>query len=294
MSQGKLLSFTWTDKTALKKSRLYIAGLALGILFVVIRLKPYFGKQEVTKPYVRDRDAHKAQTATGDGKSKPDITGRDHGSNVHSYSTVATNNNHPVSHLIERPLFDGLTVKIKAVILQNISSSQNDLTVDSELVGCDDSGVDLTGLENAHLTGIGRPNLDSKHFEIQFSELITSTGKRYALVGYAIDDHDHALGVPAQYSSNLGSRIAGQTLGRGIQVGEEILTQKAFQSTGTQDQATDTFNRSLSDSSNQATTGLSDELTKDLKNKRPELFLPAGTVFTIKLHAIEGKNGVQK
>ena len=288
MTDAQVKSYEWSDKIKVKLIAAYGVGVAAAGVITFFKIKPYFEH----KPFIRVFMGTPKSEGAGnknfnlglDGStsfhqvlgSKPGQTARARGGNQ-------TNN-----YVIERPLFDGLTVTLKAVLMEGILSSSGSTGVQAKLLnGSDlDGSFEASFLTDATLIGSASANFDSKTFNLSFNELITLQGKQYQISGFAFDPKTQTQGVPADYSSGLTSRIAGSILNQAIQVGQEVATSRVLTNTGSSDSiAAMEMNRAMISTSQQATGDLGTEATAGLRNTRPALSLPGGTVFTLKLSA---------
>jgi hypothetical protein len=183
---------------------------------------------------------------------------------------------------------------LKAVLTQGVSSNQSTPTVQAKLLdaGDLDGAYELSFLKDAMLSGTANPNFETKRYNFQFSELLTQEGKHYSVAAFAFDETSQMVGAEANYSSGLVPRMAGAILSRGIQLGEDVATARVLTNSGASNTvASMEMNRAILDTSHQATGDISDEATASLRATKPELSLPAGTVFTIKLKAASNRGG---
>lgn len=285
----------WSDKIQLTTPAACIAGLVVSLLVLSYRLKPYFqdhkevtvfkGSRDTTRPSVKlpgfNIGHFDAQFTPKGIVSNLLKTGSGQG------GTRGTSDNSK-NRVIERPLFDGMMVSLRAVLLQSMSSNDGSPTIQAKLL----DGADLNGsyevsfLKDATLSGTASPNLNAKRYNLQFSELITPEGKRYAVAAFAFDEKSQTVGIEADYSSGLVPRLAGSVLGQAIQVGQDIGTARVLNNSGASDSvASMEMNRALVSTSQQTTGDISTEATSGLVNTRPVVSLEAGTVFTVKLKA---------
>jgi hypothetical protein len=280
----------WTDKINITGKVASISGMTAALFILFLRLRPYFIEKVVVHAFTHEKGeqgkkSQNKRVADGenqlDGKKPREAGG-------HAQINI------PKDRIIERPLFDGKIVILKAVLLQTLTSKQNDGELEAQLLRDGDlsSSFDASLLEEATLIGHGNPNFDTKRYELQFGELITKMGRHYTVSAYAIDQ-SLLVGIPARYSSGLASRLAGSAINRTVQVGENIATGKLVDSSGSSTAANIEANQAISETGKQGSNELADELTKDLKSTKPELSLPAGTIFSIKLKAQSSGGGVQ-
>ena len=301
MSVGTAKTIKWSDKILVKKTAAYVAGLAITLIIVFFKLRPYFDDQPMLHVFLNGKDnSQQSKKMTelnnqhlagslGNPGLFGNLLGKPRGA-----SGGGSGEARPKNFVIERPLFDGSMVTLKAVLTQSISSSQGTPIVEAKLIDGADLGgsYEVSFLKDATLTGTGSANFETKRYNLQFSELITPEGKHYSIVAFGFDDGAQAVGVAANYSSGLASRMAGAALSRAIRLGEDVGTARVLSNSGAGDSvAAMEMNRAVLDTTHQATGDISDEATSGLRSVKPELSLTAGTVFTIKLKANSQSRG---
>jgi type IV secretory pathway VirB10-like protein len=147
-------------------------------------------------------------------------------------------------------------------------------------------------IQGAKLIGQFQPNFDTKRLQIQFREFVAPDGKHWAVAGIAMDEEESAVGVPADFSSGMGTRVLGATIGTAITTAETVATTRVLQNeTGNDAILTQQLTQAATSSAQNATSNIGDEATRDLKNKKAVLSLPTGTQFKVKLRAISGGQG---
>jgi hypothetical protein len=290
MSLAQIKSHLWSNKRQLNRSVLYLSILVAAGIFASIRIRPILEGKQITIVFSREKNP----TTSNKNKSSPGSTPPDKNpnSNAMSLKSQAPRVALPAKFLIERPLFDGKSVKLQGVLLQGVSSNQQEPEIEVEIISGDRSvPIDDDILRGGKLIGVASPNFDSKRYSLQFSQLVTESGKRYSVAGYAFEDGGSVAGIPADFSSGLTRRLVGAALGRAIQVTEDVIATRALKSAGSESAASGEINRSLFDSGRQAGSSLSQESTKDLTATKPELALKAGTVFWMKLQGTDPSHG---
>jgi len=300
MSGGQSKAFQWTDKREVSKVSAYAAGLGIAVLVALFKIRPYFVEQYAVNPFVHGNEATRTGKDSGlkhsednriDGfeRSGGQSNGRSRARGFGGGSSGSRAQSKAM--IIDRPLFDGSSVLLKAAISQSLSSNQAGGPVEAKLIdGADLSAADeRSTLVGATLVGTANANLETKRYLIQFNELITTDGKRYPVTAYAFDEATQTAGVPGDFSSGTVTRIAGAILGRAIEVGDTVGTGKILENTGTQSVASAQVNQAFLEANHEATNEISEQATQGLRTTKAELSLSAGTVFSLKLKASDGK-----
>jgi hypothetical protein len=151
---------------------------------------------------------------------------------------------------------------------------------------------DSSVIEQATLIGTANPNFQLKRLNLSFSELVSKEGKRFSVSGVAIDPETKTLGVKGDFSSGISSRLLGAAIGKAIITADQVATSHVLQNTANDDSVvTRELNREAHNTSVQAAGDISGEATRDLRETRPELSLPAGTQLTIRLKALQNSGG---
>lgn len=191
--------------------------------------------------------------------------------------------------IIERPLFDGQTVILKAVLLGAVSSLEPESPVEAEVKTAvleqNSFEVDTTSVEKARIVGVLASNMNLRRLNFSFNELTTKEGRTYTVQGFAVDPETKALGVAANYSSGLGSRLLGVGLDRAIVATDQIAMAKVIEGINGDSTASKELQRASIETNQQAAMSISSEATKSLRETPAELSLPAGTELIIRIKA---------
>lgn len=290
---GSVQNDGWTQKATLKHNGV-LGGLSLLVLlFTAFKLKPYFNNTPTVRTYTGTGD-QRQRRHSAEAAKKPDGTSLldalpafrqlRSGANARAIG-VRTH-----VKVIERPLLDGLTVTVSATLTRGISSLDPDLSVEAVfgvLIRSEETReLDDHSLQGGKLMGMAISNMDLKRMVLKFSELVTRDGRSYAIQATAIDPETQTVGVPAEYSSGLGSRLAGVGLSRVITAGDQLLMNQLMPNAGSASavqQAAQEVARQMND---QAANDISLEATRGLRETKAELTLPAGTTLTLRLRAL--------
>jgi hypothetical protein len=185
---------------------------------------------------------------------------------------------------------------LETELQQSLSSSSGDTSLEVSVVAMlpgEGSQAADSSIQGAKLSGQFQPNFETKRMMIQFRELVTSDGRRYAVSGFALDFDGQSSGVPADYSSGMATRILGATLGTAISTAEIVATSRVIENGAGQDALMSSqLNSAISSSTQGATSTISEEATKGLKSQRAVLSLSAGVHFRVKLRQVmQGQSG---
>lgn len=284
----------WTE-TSILQSSLYLGAAGVAVLiFAVLKLRPYFDHSPIVKIYNGGSDQTKKKEI-GTGKKEVRSSWLDslpgsHRARDAGLGQIKSGGVSTSVKVIERPLFDGLTVTVRATLTRGISSLEPDTSVEAvyeSLIRSDDTReLDDRQIQGAKLNGLAVPNLDLKRMVLHFSELVTVDGRSYAIQAAAIDPETQTQGVPAHYSSGLATRLTGVGLSRVITVGDQILMAKILPDPSGATIAQQTSIQAVNQMNNQAANDLSLEATRDLRETKAELTLAAGTVLTLRLRVL--------
>lgn len=308
--KARILNYSWTDKPQLSRDAAFIGILVLLGAVAFFKLKPYFTETPKVVAYnSRDSRSEKSskevmnelRSQTLDG-SKAETGGPT--SLIDRYLGLSSAPSSPGERaqptrstrprIIERPLFDNLTVTLKGVLVQGYSSAQGDNAVEARVQGLGEEnppGIEIGPVDGASLVGTAGPNFELKRVNLQFSELITRDGKRFAVSGVVIDPATKTLGVVAHYSSGMTSRLLGVGLGKAIGTTDQLVRSRVLENEDDSDPISRELRRGAVDSGGQAANELGQEATRDLRETKAELSLGAGTPITIKLRASSGGRG---
>ena len=283
---------SWTEKSQLSGHlALALAGV-VALLFAYFKIKPYLNPEKKVHPYQgQDQTDHRSAES---GKKEKELNdsfisklapithlgtlGGGLGSGAGARSRV---------HVIERPLFDGLSVTIRATLSRGVSSLENDPRVeahfDSLVKEEETADLDDSSVIGAKLLGVSVPNMDLKRLVLNFSELVTRDGHSIPIQATAIDMETQTQGVRANYASGLGPRLLGVGISQVMTAGDQILMAKVLPDPSTATITQQATAQAAQQMNDQAATNLSLEATKSLRETKAELSLPAGTPLTIRL-----------
>lgn len=210
---------------------------------------------------------------------------------------TTSKSNNTGNQVIERPLFDNLTVTLTVALEQAFSSAQGDGAVEARVLSLHRSGptgsmsTDTSVAEGATLHGSAAANFEQKKVQIRFTELVMRDGKRFSIAGVAIDAETNSLGVTAHYSSGLASRLLGVGISQAITAADQIGMAHVLENTNDSSVVNRELNRMTIDANGQVVGDLGSEATKDLRDTKAELSLPAGTIFPVRLKATAPNSG---
>lgn len=300
----------WSNKITVSREAGMLAGLGfLGIL-LFFKMKPYFENESVIVPLGRgETDTSKnreAQARIREGLQQsqmvPSSVGQRSVLTANRFGGVERSQAHSTSlargtRVLERPLFDNQTLTLNAVLVNGLSTAQAEqsgLGVEARITGVipdPDHEIDLGGipLEGAMLTGTAAPQFQLKKINLQFTEMVTADGHRYAITGVAIDPESKAIGVAANYSSGMASRLLGVTIGRAIQTADSMASVRVLENTQDADPLRRELMRQSVEASNQPINEMNQEVTRDLRETKAILSLDAGSALVIKIKALNGR-----
>jgi hypothetical protein len=290
---GFLKTFQWTEKPKVSRDMVFAAIIAVAAVILVFKLAPYFESAQKTVVYTpKDSRA----TFPKEDMGRYTLLGpqqRSYGAGSAAPSPIQKSSNEKKGRsVVERPLFDGLSVLVRAVLLTPYSSLQSDTPIEAQIYEIQTDGstseIDIGPALHAKLVGVGTANLSVKKVQLRFQELVSSDGRSYAVTGMAVDPKTLAAGLEGDYSSGLGKRLLGLTLNRAMVLGDQIAVSKIIQGTADgNDLAALETQRAIMETNQQATTSLSSEVTKDLRETPSVIELPQGALLTIRLRASE-------
>jgi hypothetical protein len=289
---AELNQHSWTEKSRLSGHLSLAAAGAVALIFTYFKLRPYLASDNKIHPYQgQDQADHRSSDSEKKAKEIKDsvfskLIPIPHFGIPQGTSGAGRQSRGRVQ-IIERPLFDGLSVTIRAILLRGISSLESSPRIEAryESFVKEDETRDLDDsmVTGARLTGVAIANLDLKRLVLNFGELITHDGRSIPIQGTAIDPETQTQGVKADYASGLATRLFGVAISGVMTAGDQVLMAKVLPDPSTAtltQQATAQASKQLND---QAATDLSLEATKGLRQTKAELSLPAGTEITIRL-----------
>jgi hypothetical protein len=290
---AEVKSYRWSDKPVAAKQSIALVLISLLIVFLGVRFRAKFKTGSNVHAFTQGRtDQSKGKTAQEIAKSGSVPAG---GINKASHFQVRGSTQASAQHqnaIQERPLFDGMTATLEVATLQSLSSNSGDASAEVTVIGIipgDVSPADAEGVTGATLHGQFQSNYDTKRMQILFRELVTPDGRHYPVTGVAMDMEGQSVGVPADYSSGMGLRILGATIGTVITTAETVETSRIIENGAGQDALLGSqLNQAIATSSQGASSTISDEATHDLKNHKAELSLPPGTHFQVKVRPTPG------
>ena len=282
---------SWTEKSQMSGHlALAIAGI-VALIFAYFKIRPYLNPEKKVHPYQgQEQTSHHTQEEEKKDKEMND-------------SLIAKLN--PISHLgaivgglggvntkarvhvIERPLFDGLSVTIRATLTHGVSSLESSPRVEAQFDSLvkeeETADLDDSSVKGAKLMGVAVANLDLKRLVLNFTELVTRDGRSIPIQATAIDMETQTQGVRANYASGLGTRLLGVGISQVMTAGDQILMAKALPDPATATITQQATSQAAQQMNDQAATNLSLEATKGLRETKPELSLPAGTPIWLRL-----------
>jgi hypothetical protein len=285
---AEVRNYRWSSKPVMATQSLFFVGAMLLVFILCFRFYSKMKKQSEVHAFTQAKSDHTA-TKTNEALAKSGSVPSGGLSKTPRYQvrgSVATNPRHQ-NVIQERPLFDGMTVTIEVATLQSVSSNSGDPSMDAQVVAAvagDTSPPDMDGILGATLHGQFQPNFDTKRLHVVFRELVTQDNRHYPISGIGLDMDGEAIGVPGDYSSGMGLRILGATIGTVISTAETVGTSRIIENEAGQDALLGSqLNQAITTTTQGATTTISDEATHDLKNQKAVLSLPAGTHFRVKI-----------
>lgn len=289
---GTVQNDGWTKKQTLKSSTA-LGGVGLiALLFAFFKTRHLFDPTPTVRPYSGNEQTqkhHESPTAkkTGGFSMAESITAF---RTLKAGSAAGQSLAHSPVKVIERPLLDGLLVTVSATLVRSISSLEPDPSVEAvfgALIRTEEThALDDDPLRGARLIGMAIPNMDLKRMALRFSELVTREGRSYGVQAIAIDPETQTQGVVAEYSSGLGSRLVGVGISRVITAGDQILMSKLLPDSGQASVVQQVTQEAARQMNDQAANEISLETTRNLRETKAELSLPAGTQLMLRLRAL--------
>ena len=234
---GEVTRHAWNEKPGLSGHLALGLTGAVVLVFTYFKLRPYFTSENKVHPYQgQDQADHRSvENERKDKELKDSILTKlnpipHFGVSGGHGGGGATGDVRSRVRIIERPLFDGLAVTIRAVLTRGISSLEPDpriearyesLVKEEETANLDDSSV-----VGAKLMGAAIPNLDLKRMVLNFGELVTRDGRAIPVQATAIDAETQTQGVEANYASGLGTRLLGVGISQVMTAGDQVLMAK--------------------------------------------------------------------
>lgn len=292
---GQLQSHRWSDKPFWVRQAIGAVLIILTGLFCYARFVSKTKKEPKVHTFVQ---SHKDQ------KSADEVTKKMAQSGILSaFQEIAPH--HGISRGVgsgpaakganvqERPLFDGLLVRLEVELMRPLSSASGDSSAEVSVLSLvpspDTADLSLDGLESAKLVGNFQPNFETGRMSFEFRQLITPSGKSYSVAAIGIDPEDEQPAIRADYSSGLASRILGSTLGTAINLAQEVTLSHVIQNPqDRQSMAMEQMNQAFTQGTSQAAASISDAATRDLRNAKPVLTMKAGKRFRVQLRSTSG------
>lgn len=294
-SQGKVVTYWNTQTERIPRQVVLTFWLTVLTIFVCFKMKPYFIENPVVKAFIRAEDHSK----TAEAKSKWNLGNLFAGTNekdAKRESRLTFGNGTarssvtgaPAPRVLERPLFDGKSVILQVMLLNELDSSSGDTGIEGRITGVldqDQAGsVDSTAVFNSVIRGTATPNFDTKRYVVQFSEVLTTEGKTLPIAGIAFNPADSSIGIPSEYASGLSSRLLGSALNRVIVAADQVAANRVLDNPS-ENAVNRELNRVAREGSGEAANGLGDQATKSLRETKSILKVKAGTTFFIKMQA---------
>ena len=293
---ARISSHKWSNKITISKEAGLICAVVIAAIIAFFKVKPYFNEHSNVVVYkdvqTVKSEEEKSSAAVEMAASHIEMKElpKQRAGQFAGYSVPKSGERK--STLIERPLFDGLPVLIKAQLLNGISSKQTDKQVELKILSLKPldkaAELDSTSFIGSRLLGQLLANLQSKRIEMRFNELISTDGRSYGVAAVALDLESNSLGAPADYSSGLPFRLLGVAIDRGINAADQIAMAKFLEkTTNDQSQVGKEIQRASIETNQQAAMNLSAETTKELRETPAELSLDAGTIIHVRLRALQ-------
>jgi hypothetical protein len=284
---AQVQSYRWSDKPVAAKQSIVTVLLTVLVAILILRFRSKIRSKSDVHAFTLSKQNH-SQGQTSEGiKSSGSVSPGKLTKVAPRARGNSNNQNQHCSNVQVRPLFDGMTATLMGAISQAISSNSGDSSIVATVVDLlpgDVSSSDAEGIQGATLRGQFVSNFETKKVQIQFRELVTPDGRTYAVSGVAMDTDGKSIGIPADYSSGIGYRLLGATLGTVINTAEIAATSRVIENEAGQEALMSSqLNQAITTSSQGATTTISEEATRDLKNHKATLSLPAGAQFQVKL-----------
>ncbi len=310
----------WTDKVTISRHLVFAAIIVLLLIILWFKLKPYTAGQRKIVIHNKWDSSSTTARSRADAQARAELsrsnldtshsvgrsgdttagTARPYGASHGGRHSSTTVNSQNASRVLERPLFDNMTVTLSAVLVSGITttsqSESGGLGVEARVTGMvagDATPMDFgdAAVNGASLQGVAAPQFQLKKMNLQFTEFVAADGKRYPVMAVAIDPETKALGVNASYSSGIASRLLGVTIGRALQTTDQFVTSRVLENTGDADSIRREFTRQSLEATQQPTNELNQEVTRDLRETRAVLSLSAGTPLLIRLKAAAPGSG---
>ncbi|GEM_PF-2403189 len=195
--------------------------------------------------------------------------------------------------VLERPLFDGGFVQVKAVTLRELTSIDNEKPIEVKITGVVDDALqtEFSRIEGAKLFGRHSADFENERITMEFTELATPNGKAYRVIGYATNAEGSVEGIQAKRESGRALRAIGTGISRAIGVGDEILRNRYLDGQTSENVIIRQAEREAFDASYGVAQDIGDAATKDLREAKEKLKLPAGTSFIVQLQIGTELNG---
>lgn len=291
---AKIDQLKWTSSSGSHRDLAFlIVILAFGII-LTIKLAPYYRKQETNIVYNRVETTPSVPKTFLEKIALPIIgTGNPAGGSASTRPRSqaiggSAGTNRP--SVLERPLFDGQTVVLRVRSQNAYSSNDSGQPIEVRILGPlnqRDGEIDYSPVINGRLLGTGTPNIQSKRLYIAFSELVSAEGRSYRIEGQAIGSENLTSGIEGDYSSGLPSRLLGIAIDRTIMAADQIGTAYLFSGLGPAGAGAQELRNTAMQVSQQASQNIAAEATKDLRDTPPEIKLPSGSVFLVRIRAAQ-------
>jgi hypothetical protein len=291
--KATLQSFKWTERPKLSRDVLFLIALGVAAMIAFFKLSPYFGKSSPVNVITAIHETKPngissiiAHLNLGEISSSKDAVKPSNRSMAGRSPRLSISDRHAQS-VIERPLFDGLTVIVRAILLNAVSSMSSDATIEAKILSFVQDGnaveIDSSPAIGGRLNGSAAANMGLKRMNLSFSNLISIEGRSYSITGMAIDPISRMQGVEANYTSGMGTRLLGVTLDRGINLADEVGMAKVLGSSTDNSVVSNEMQATSIEMNQQASTSISGEVTKGMRETPAVLSLPAGTPITVRI-----------
>lgn len=295
--KSMIQKFNWTDKPELKREFLLIGSIAIVLIVGFFKFKPYFSEQSKVITAAMQSDLTKPPQGFFNKTSLPKKESKGFSFDLFQSFRTSGGSRHVElgrsgPSIVERPLLDGLEVTFEGVLLGDVSTLAPENPVQIQLLRLipedHTASLDPTELEGGQIRGTISSNMSKKKLNFSFSELLNKAGRAYSITGYAVVQDTKTVGVDADYSSGLFTRLLGVALNRGIVAADQIAMAKVMDGMADNSATSKEIQRASIETNQQASMSLSTEATKEMRETQAELSLAHGTPIFVKIRSTNG------
>jgi len=295
--KSMIKKFIWTDKPELKREFLLIGSIVIVLVVGYFKFEPYFSEQSKVITSAMQSDLAKPPQGFFNKTALPKKESKGFSFDLLQSFRVGEGSKHiemgrASPSIVERPLFDGLEVTFEGVLLNDVSSlaTENPAQIQLQRLIPEDhsASLDPTEFEGGQIRGTISPNMNKKKLNFSFSELLNKVGRSYSITGYAVGQDIKTVGVDADYSSGLFTRLLGVALNRGIVAADQIAMAKVMDGMTDNSATSKEIQRASIETNQQASMSLSTEATKEMRETQAELSLAHGTPIFVKIRNTKG------